>query len=302
VTLRNIRLLVQLSRPFFLLGGFLLVAVGSLIARSMGAAIDPVLYLQGQAIVSTLQLMVHFSNEYFDAPGDRGNRQRTPFSGGSGALAADGLSRSVAAWGAATAAVGFVLVFGRMLTTGTLPNLSIWVTAAMTFGAWSYSAPPLRLVGRGLGEIVASLVVAVLVPTLAFTLQTGFLAWGLVVAVVPMFLVHGAMLVVLEIPDIEADLQSGKRTLVARMGVPASARLHLILIILGVATLIVSRIVGLGPSEWRPIAIVGLAACVHAVQLRRSVRSGRGWTWTAGAAVGLFALTALAEAVGFLST
>ena len=301
MTRRNIRLLVQLSRPFFLLGGFLLVGVGSLIARSLGAVIDPVLYLQCQAIVSTLQLMVHFSNEYFDAPGDRGNRQRTPFSGGSGALAPGGLSRSVAAWGAATAAVGFALVFGRMLITGAVPNLSKWVIAAMALGAWSYSAPPLRLVARGVGEIVASFVVAVLVPTLAFTLQADFIAWGLVLAVVPLFLFHGAMLVVLEIPDIEADLQSGKRTLVARLGVPASVRLHLILIVLGVAALVTSRIVGLGPVEWWPMPIVGLAACGHVLQLRRSVGSGIGWRWTAGAAVGLFALTALAEAVGFLS-
>jgi 1,4-dihydroxy-2-naphthoate octaprenyltransferase len=207
----------------------------------------------------------------------------------------------VAAWGATVAAISFALVFARMLSTGALTGFSKWVIAAMAFGAWSYSAPPLRLVERGLGEIVASLVVAVLVPTLAFTLQADSVAWGLVLAVVPMFLFHGAMLVVLEIPDVEADLQSGKRTLVARLGLPASVRLHLILVGLGVAALVISRIVGLGPLEWWPIPIVGLAACAHVVQLRRSVRSGGGWTWTAGAAVGLFALTALAEAVGFLS-
>jgi 1,4-dihydroxy-2-naphthoate octaprenyltransferase len=206
----------------------------------------------------------------------------------------------VAAWAAAIAAGGFALVCGRILLTGAAPALSWWVIGAMALGAWSYSAPPLRLVGRGVGEIVASLVVAVLVPTLAFTLQTGSIAWLLVLAALPLFLMHGAMLVVLEIPDIEADLLSGKRTLVARLGVAAAVRLHLALILLGVASLGVGWIVAYGPGAWLPLALIGLAAAGHIAQLRRNVRSDGGWGWTTGAAVGLFALTALAEAVGFL--
>ena len=298
---RDLLLLLRLSRPFFLLGGFLLYAVGVLAARWMGWPIDFVRYVQGQAIVSALQLVVHYSNEYFDAGGDAENPYRTPFSGGSGALGRDGLPRRAAAWATGIAAAGAVLVAGRMITTGGAPPLSWWVAGTISLGAWFYSAPPARLVARGLGEIAASIVVAVLVPVYAFALQTNASSIELAAAVTPLFLLHGAMLLVLEIPDIDADRRAGKRTLVVRLGVAVSLWLHLGLLLLAMAALAVARYVVAVPAPPIAIVLIAVAAGYHVWQVRRTVKTGQGWMWTAGLAVGLFALTALAEAVGFLT-
>jgi len=299
---RDAWLLLRLSRPFFLLGGFLLYAVGAWAAHWMGSPIDLVRYVQGQAIVSGLQLMVHFSNEYFDARGDSANRERTPFSGGSGALGPDGLPRRAAGWAAGIVAACAALVAVRMIATGGAPAWSWWVAAAISLGAWFYSAPPVRLVSRGLGEIGASMVVAVLVPVYAFALQSKSLPDVLIFAVVPLFLLHGAMLLVLEIPDLESDRKAGKRTLVVRMGLLSSLRLHFGIVLLAAAALAVARYAAGVPIPSLFIPLVGVAAAGHLWQVRRTVKMGRGWLWTTGAAVGLFSLTALAEAVGFLTS
>src|SRR5689334_17508562 len=84
---------LRLSRPHFLAGGFLLYALGVLIARYQGFRLDFGLYWLGQAYVTGLQLMTHYLNEYWDVETDRLNQNRTPFSGGSGLLANGTISR-----------------------------------------------------------------------------------------------------------------------------------------------------------------------------------------------------------------
>ena len=87
---------LRLSRPLFLLGGVLLYALGALIARYQGAALDWGVYGSGQLAVTALQLMTHYLNEYWDVEADRLNHNRTPFSGGSGVLVRGELTRKTA--------------------------------------------------------------------------------------------------------------------------------------------------------------------------------------------------------------
>ncbi len=88
-----------------------------------------------------------------------------------------------------------------------------------TFGlAWSYSAPPLRLAARGLGELDTALVVAVLVPAASYAAFTGCVDAALARAVVAPGAAMFAMMLCVELPDVEADLGAGKRTLVVRWG------------------------------------------------------------------------------------
>ncbi len=90
-------LFFRLIRPLFLLGGLLVYALGVGIADYLGQEIDWGIYLLGQAWVTTLQLCTHFLNEYFNAPDDEQNRNRTLFSGGSGAVGEGRLPRTFSA-------------------------------------------------------------------------------------------------------------------------------------------------------------------------------------------------------------
>src|SRR5690242_18411853 len=87
---------IRLARPHFLLGGFLLYALGALVARYEGYPVDFRVYWVGQLFVTSIQLMTQFLNEYWDVDADRLNPSRTPFSGGSGMLGPGGLKRETA--------------------------------------------------------------------------------------------------------------------------------------------------------------------------------------------------------------
>ena len=89
--------------------------------------------------------------------------------------------------------------------------------------AWAYSAPPLRLLARGLGELDTVAVVALLVPLAgyaAFAHALGAHAW---MATIPGACAMFAMMLAVEIPDVAVDKASGKRNLVVRWGVASAA-------------------------------------------------------------------------------
>ena len=78
-----------------MLGGFLLYALGAAAAVQMGITINWAVYLLGQVVVTSIQLMGQYLNEYYDIEVDRlMANNRTWFSGGSGVLSAGGISPS----------------------------------------------------------------------------------------------------------------------------------------------------------------------------------------------------------------
>ena len=112
----NIGALIRLGRPLFLGGGFILYALGSVMA---GHSIDVSRYVIGQCAVTAFQLMTHYANDYFDYEADQANKTPTKWSGGSRVLPAGELPRHVALVAAivlatlglvATAALGSTLL------------------------------------------------------------------------------------------------------------------------------------------------------------------------------------------------
>jgi len=229
--MQSLRLLIRVSRPHFLLGAMLVYALGVGIAKYLGVQINWELYLVGQACVTTVQLGSQFVNEYFDSPADINNPNRTPFSGGSGAVGPGKLSRStvlLVASGcyAATAAFVVLLINSKVLTP---PMLLIMALSFL--GALFYSAPPVRLATTGYGELTTSIIVAFMVPTFAFMLQMGDFHRLVAMTTFPLTVVHLAMMLAFELPDYGNDMRYEKRTMMVRMGWKNGMALHNILII-----------------------------------------------------------------------
>ncbi|MBC5811612.1 MAG: prenyltransferase [Candidatus Eremiobacteraeota bacterium] len=215
---------MRLSRLKFLAGGVLGVALGTAAAAFFGARpIAWLAWLTAQACVTSFQLMTHYSNDYFDRHGDRDAR-RTPFSGGSGALAERGLAPS-AALIAALACAGAGSVFAALLAAAFGRPLAAGFAIAVAILAWSYSAPPLRLCARGLGELDAALVVAVFVPLLGAAAQTGSFDPRIAAATFPGACAMFVMMLCVELPDAAGDAVAGKRHLIVRRGAPAAVPL-----------------------------------------------------------------------------
>jgi 1,4-dihydroxy-2-naphthoate polyprenyltransferase len=211
---------LRLARPVFLAGGFAGFALGAAVARFDGYPLDWRLYLWGQFIVTAFHLMVHFANDYFDQETDVLGT-RTFWSGGSGVLPEGALAPSVALLAArACAAAGLAATLGAACAgEGWLASVGLAIGAL----AWAYSAPPLRLLASGFGELDTVVVVALLVPFAGYAASAHALGAHVVLATIPGACAMFAMILAVEIPDVAADSASGKRNLVVRWGVANAA-------------------------------------------------------------------------------
>jgi 1,4-dihydroxy-2-naphthoate octaprenyltransferase len=290
---------VRLGRLRFLAGGFLLYGLGAAIAAGAGHAIDVRRYALGQLAVTALQLMTHYANDYFDYDADRSNCTPTRWSGGSRVLADGELPRAVALVAAialAVVGIGFAGVVIAHAGSRVAPTL-----AAMFVLAWGYSAPPLRLCARGLGELATAAVVTGLVPGLAFQLQAtdprG--AVSLVLSLVPLALLQVAMLIAIELPDAASDAATGKRTLVVRLGAVRAAGLYRAVTAAAYAWLPIALALGLpGRVALAAAASVPFAAWRIARVADRADHAAR--ERMTSSAVALLGMTAAAELLAWL--
>lgn len=292
---------IQLTRPLFLLGGALVYALGAVIATRAGATIDWGHYALGQLLVSSVQLMTHYSNEYFDLDSDRGiGAQRTWFSGGSGVLPDGRLSPRVALIAARVCGLVALIAIGLIIFVR--PSVALIGVLAL-LGGWFYSAPPLRLSASGLGELSTSLIVALLAPLSGALMQGGPTDLTLIAVVLPLIALHFAMLLAFEMPDFDADRASGKLTLAVRLGRQRAVVLHnALLIVAGVLAYISTRIQWLDSRVSMWLLLIVPLAMFQFVVMSSSLR--RGWKhfgWLTTGAVGLFATGVLTLLAGFLS-
>jgi 1,4-dihydroxy-2-naphthoate octaprenyltransferase len=292
---------IQLTRPLFLLGGALVYALGAVIAAQGGATIDGARYALGQLLVTSVQLMTHYSNEYFDLESDRGiGAQRTWFSGGSGVLPAARLSPRVAL--IAARVCGLVALIAITLIWMARPIVAAIGILAL-LGGWFYSAPPLRLSASGVGELSTSLIVALLTPLSGALMQGGAIGFMFIAATLPLLPLHVAMLLAFEMPDFDADRASGKRTLAVRLGRRRTVVLHNgLLIAAGVLAYFTVRMrwIDSRVSVWL-LWVIPLAIVQCVLMLSSLHRRWAHFTWLTSGAVGLFAIGILALLAGFLS-
>lgn len=298
MTVARVLAFIRLGRPLFLAGGFILYAIGAAVARGGDlGAIDWTSYALGQAVVTAFQLMTHYANDYFDLAADRANTTPTRWSGGSRVLANAELSPRVALYAAlAFAALG---AGGALVLSQRAPQ-TLATVATMAILAWIYSAPPMRLCARGLGELDTAVVVTGLVPYLAFQLQHGHAIAPLLASIAPLACLQMAMLLAIEVPDEAGDAATGKRTLVVRFGRGPAAVLYAALTAAPYAALAVGYANGL-PAR---VAIAGLVtspiAAWRIARVRADAATPTAYERLTFVAVALLVATSLAILAGWL--
>jgi 1,4-dihydroxy-2-naphthoate polyprenyltransferase len=229
--MESVILFIRLTRPLFLLGAILLYVLGAGIAHYLGTILDWGLFWIGLVWVLLLQLSAHYLNEYFDAPFDQENENRTPFSGGSGALGPGKLPRRTALIAALTVLTFLASLTVLMMSRWRIPALSTSIMGLAFLGAFFYSVPPVALERSGYGELTTSFLVAFLLPGYAFSLQTGEFHRLVAMTGFPLVTLHLAMMVSFEFPDYFSDVKHGKHTLLARIGWQNGILLHNILVL-----------------------------------------------------------------------
>ncbi|MDD3352976.1 prenyltransferase [Zoogloea sp.] len=240
---RPVLALLLATRPAFLGVTLCACLVGLGGAHGSGLAIDGV-----KAVLTVLSaLLVHAGvnvlNDYYDARSgaDAGNHERLfPFTGGSRFIQNGVLSE------AETGRLGYLLVLlvipaGLWLAWVSAPGLVLIGLLGLFLG-WAYTAPPLALVSRGLGEL------AIAGGWLCVVAGTDFVQRGQfspvpLMAGLSYALLVAAILFMNEFPDRRGDEATGKRTLVVRLG-PDGAKwafFGLVLLAYGWLVLLVGR-------------------------------------------------------------
>ncbi len=269
--MRRVLAFARLARPKFLAGGFTGFALGAVVARFDGFAIDWSTYLLGQVMVTAYHLMVHFGNDYFDQDTDA-ITVRTAWSGGSGVIPNGELPASVAL--NASLACGAVGIAATIAEAARGNLLVAALGIAICFLGWSYSAPPMRLLARGLGELDTIAVVAILVPLTGYAAFAGALGPHAFAATLPGACAMFAMMLTVEIPDVAADAATGKRNLVVRWGAP---RAKIVARSLAASTALLLIVVGSLAFASLPVALLAaipialIAAAYAAVDRLRSI-------------------------------
>jgi 1,4-dihydroxy-2-naphthoate octaprenyltransferase len=262
--------LIKLGRPHFLAGGVLLHGLGAAIALYSGAPFNLSALLWGQLAITATQLMTQYSNEYFDLDADRVNPTPTNWSGGSRVL----VNGAIPAWTALHIALFFAAVaFMATLVLSVAIVPGWYMFAVLSFAqlaAWFYSAPPLRLHSRGMGELTAVIAVTLFTPLTGYLLQRGTIDLLPIMAVVPLCGYQFAMLLAIEFPDAEGDRIAKKRTLVVRLGMRPASYLYTAVMWAVLAMLPLLAIAGL------PFVAVGAVAALSPLTLWLLWRVHRG--------------------------
>ena len=210
-------LTLRTTRLPFLTATIVPVTLGILIAASHGF-FDPIAALLTIIGACFVQLGLNTANDVFDtmSGADDANVTPTQFSGGSRVIQYGLVSlRQMATLSTVFYVLAGVIGLILLATHGSTALLVIGVVGFIV--SLGYTAPPLKFVYRGLGEIAVALGFGPLMLLGAYVVQTGgALAWEPFVASIPVALLVALILYVNEIPDRRGDARAGKRTLPVR--------------------------------------------------------------------------------------
>ena len=215
--------LLLASRPKFLVASAAPILVGSCLGYATAGSFNAGLFILALLAIMAVHAGTNMANDYFDhvSGNDWANKNPTPFSGGSRYIQKGILSPKVILLAALVAlaagsAIGVVIV----LLTQSLFILILGLVGL--FGGFFYTAPPVKLGYRCVGEFVIALLFGLLPVYGSYYLQTEMIDINPILPACIIGILIFLVILVNEFPDVAADAMVNKRTLVVRFGVPAS--------------------------------------------------------------------------------
>jgi len=216
-----------------------------------------------------VHLGLNVANDVFDTLSgvDDVNFTPTKFSGGSrvvqyGLVSLRQMMTLAAVFYVVAIIVGLVLV--------AISGLGLlWLGVAGVLISYFYTAPPLRLVHRGLGELCVALGFGPIMVLGAYFVQTGHYALRPLILSIPVAILVMLILYANEVPDRFADGKAGKRTLVVRMQPAAVIRGYVGAV--AVAYLVIAAGVVFGVLPWP--TLISLATIPLAYQTWKGLKA-----------------------------
>ena len=212
----NIIQMVKLTRAHIGIAVLPSFWLGSLFALVLGYEFNLFIFLMGFIIIFLLYSSASYINDYYDYDADKYNRQ-FGFSGGSGVL------QKFPELKEPTRYLAFVFVALSLILTIILafitfiPLWSIGFIGIGAFFSWYYSAPPIRLSYRGVGEL-PHFIAGLMNAAWGYMLLTGTIDIVLIIFAIPLSLHLLNVILIFEIPDREADIHGGKSNFIVNYG------------------------------------------------------------------------------------
>jgi len=261
--------LVAMARPSQLTLVVLVYATGLLLGVARGATVDDARV----AVVSVLLLLAavasHWANEAADAETDA-RSVRTPFSGGSGALARSTLDPSVPLRLSLTLAVGVGLVAVAALAAGWLGALAASLLLVGLVGGLAYSLPPVAAMRRGWGEPLNALLGGLALPLFGVAVMRDRIEPLDVLAFLPFTAIAWCSVMATAWPDRAADGATGKLTLQVRWPAARLQRLHAAIAAAWLALTVLAIVADAAPGAVAGLAVLPLVLLGVARYTRRT--------------------------------
>jgi 1,4-dihydroxy-2-naphthoate polyprenyltransferase len=217
-----------------------------------------------------VHLGLNVANDVFDTASgaDAANVTPTQFSGGSRVIHYGLLSmRQMRLMSFGFYAVGLGIGLYLAVATAFWPLVALGALGAVV--SWFYTAPPVRLVHRGLGEITVFLGFGPIMTMGAYYVQAERWSWEALYASVPVGILVALILYVNEIPDRAGDAAAGKRTLPVRLGSGAVLGLYRALVAVAFGWILAGVATGILPVP----AVLAVLAAPLAVRVDRGLRA-----------------------------
>ncbi len=260
------------TRPKFFPASVLPVLAGSAWGAYVTQQFDAVVFVL--ALLATV--CVHAASNVLNDVGDeiigtdRRNKGRIyPYTGGSRFIQAGILSQSnMLRLGVSLLLVAAAIGVALVLLRG--PVVLLFGLAGISIGVL-YSLGPVKLSALGVGEIAVGMAFGVLPVTGAAWLQGAPIDATLILLSIPLGAWVGNILLINEVPDMEADGAAGKRTLPVRFGLDVTANVYL-----GVNTLAAAIVVLLAWWGALPLLapLVPIGLLVPAFSATAGIRGG----------------------------
>lgn len=264
----TLRGFVVAIRPFYLLGGLVLFALGALSAQGPRRPLSLAL---GAVVVALVHTIAHYVNDAEDVATDALARP-TALTGGSRAIQRGLVSPSHLLGASAVLAALVTVISVVVALAGDVGSAALFM--AILAGGYAYSGRPFSLGRRGLGELDTALVMGVLTPLAGAHAGGGISRQSAAVAAILALETVLARLCT-AFADIDADRTTGKLTLPVLLGPRLTAVAYVVIAAL-VGALAVALLSWLpAPSLQLARAAVVMACSLAAAALIATGRADR---------------------------
>ena len=288
----RIKNLIYFFRPIILLLSVLTYSLGTGIANYLGHEIESTGFWLGLGWVILLQLSMGLFTEVFRPSNEPLIPDET--------LTERIALRNALLLIASVALISAVVIFILILITNLLTPSGLIIFSLSILAIFGFAVPPIRLVDRGFGEFTQAVLLANLIPSMGFLLQTRELHRLLFMVTFPLTALAMALFIILDFPNYTKDIKYIHNNLLTRLGWERTVPLHNLLVLSAYFLFAITPLLGLPWTIVWPVFLTLPFGFVQIIWLRIITLGGNPvWKFLTMLSFSVFGLTVYVLTITF---